>query len=442
MNTDFAETESDERQINLNRYPLFFPEKRDFFLEGSAHFQFGATNAGLATVLPFFSRRIGLAADGSKVPVLGGVKLTGTSGPLEVGLLDVESDATPDTPEANLAVARLQYALGPATTVGAIGTHGDPDRDDDRSLVGVDFHHRVHPFVGDLDLRIHLDAMTTMGRDAFGSSFAYDIRSRGAEWAFSTSSRWIDADFAPAIGFVSHPGTRAFDVQAYHMPQCAETSGVRTLDFGVSAHRREFAHGGLQEEGVSLQELGVTMANDDRAYLFAHGTREIVDAEFSLFRGTTTVSAGDYSTTRAGIAVATSPERSWDANLQVDAGGLFDGSMEHVSLETSWRPSALLHLGADYDSSHVDLGPAREFTTHIVGIRCDLAFTPDLAVHNLVQFDNESNVLGWQTRLRWTWSSGGEMFAVLGTNWLRTADGSVVPTEQALQLKLTHSLRF
>ena len=123
--TDFAETENDARLINLNRFPLFLPEKRDFFLEGASYFTFGAgtglSSSGNPSFLPFFSRRIGLDSAGQPIPLIAGIKLTGEAGPFEIGLLDVETDSpTPESESRNLAVMRLKYALATQTTIGLV----------------------------------------------------------------------------------------------------------------------------------------------------------------------------------------------------------------------------------------------------------------------------------------------------------------------------------
>ncbi|MEO6598147.1 MAG: DUF5916 domain-containing protein [Planctomycetota bacterium] len=239
--TDFAETENDSRQINLNRFPLFFPEKRDFFLEGTSYFTFGASQAANTTFLPFFTRRIGLAGDGSKIPLLGGVKLTGEVGPFEIGLLDVQADATNVVDSENLAVARFKYALGDNTTVGLLGTHGNPASTGSNSVAGVDFYHRLPQFVGDLDLQVTFDAVGSTGTDAAsdGESFGLDVQSRGSEWNFEVGTRWVSDDFTPALGFVRRRGTRVSALQAGFRPRAAEGGAIRRYVVDVGIQRAE-----------------------------------------------------------------------------------------------------------------------------------------------------------------------------------------------------------
>jgi Domain of unknown function (DUF5916)/Carbohydrate family 9 binding domain-like len=442
--TDFGQTENDGRQINLNRFPLFFPEKRDFFLDGVGYFTFGASEAGGTRFLPFFTRRIGLAGDGSPIPLQWGMKLTGEAGPLEVGLLDVQTDRTASIDDENLAVARLKYALGPQTTVGLLGSHGDPQSRGDNSVVGADFYHREPNFFGDLDLQATVDAIVSTGSAGGddGESFGIDLSSRGTEWQFGLGTRWVAADFQPALGFVRRRDTRQSKASVAFKPRVAEGSVIRRWLFEVEAVRAEQWEGETQDLEFSVEELGVQLQNDDKVTLFGNRKFERVDREFALFRDSTPVAVGDYWTTRGGIAVTTSEGRPWNAIVKASTGDLFDGRSDEFESDLEWRTSALLHLGLGYTTAQVDLGAGRAFTTQIGSARFDLHLSPALSVRNLVQFDNESEVLGWQSRLRWIYSPGCDFFAVLGTAWQREEDESLVPTQQSLQFKLVHTLRF
>ncbi len=441
--TDFAETEADGRQINLNRFPLFFPEKRDFFLDGSGYFAFGASDAASTTFLPFFSRRIGLGSDGTPIPLLGGIKLTGRSGPFEVGLLDVVADDSPLTDRENLAVARVRYSLAEETAVGVIATNGNPQSTGDNSVFGADFYHRWPRFVGDLDLQVQLDVAGSNGAGdgTDGESFGVDLRSRGREWQFEVGTRWIGEHFTPALGFVSRRDTRAATFEAGYRPRVDEGGAVRNWIIVGSASRNESWHGEPQESRLGIDQLGLQLQSADTAYVFAYDKFERVETDFTLFGGSTTVFAGDYRNTRAGVRLTSSEGRPWNGDVRFETGEFFDGHSDDVVIEGSWRTSALLHLGANYRTTRVDLGPGRGFTTQIGAARVDLHFTSRLSVYNLVQYDNESNVIGWQSRLRWVYDEGCDFFAVFGTSWLRE-DGAVAPVEQSLALKLQHTLRF
>jgi len=441
--TDFAETEDDSRQINLNRFPLFFPEKRDFFLEGSSYFTFGANEAGNSRFLPFFSRRIGLS-DGQPVPLRFGAKVTGEAGPFEIGVLDVETGATDALDEENLGVGRFKWAPSDATAVGLIGTNGDPTSQGANTVVGADVFHRVPQLVGDLDFTMTVDALTSTGSLAGddGECFGLDLRARGSEWQFELGSRWVAADFSPALGFVRRRDTRQSAFEGGWRPRVAEGGAVRRWIVEVEVEHADAWDGEPQDASFGLDQLGAELHTGDRAGLFLDRRFERVQDDFTLFRNTTTVFGGDYWTTREGVFVETSEARAVSGFARASTGGFFDGTSQQLSFDLDWRTSPLLHLGGGYDTAIVDLGTGRNFVTQIGSARVDLFVSPRLSLRNLVQYDNESEVLGWQSRLRWIYAPGRDFFAVLGTTWERREDGSVAPAEQSLELKVVHALRF
>jgi hypothetical protein len=446
--TDFAQTENDGRQINLNRFPLFFPEKRDFFLDGESYYTFGSQFAGGTRFLPYFTRRIGLIS-GSPVPILWGMKLQGEAGPFEVGLIDTQVDGTETTDEENLAVARVKYALGEQTTVGLIGTNGNPQSTGANSVFGVDFYHRIPEFVGDMDLQINIDAVgsTGEGLDDDGESFGVDLEARGQEWTAQAGTRWVSDDFQPALGFVSRRGIRQSELQVGYRPRVAPGSVIRRYLFAVSTSRAERWEGAPQEVGFRLDEIGVQFQNDDRVTLTVDRRFDRVFNDFTLFerdgeapRGL--VRAGDYWNTRSTLRFRGSEGRPVSGQASVSHGDFFGGTSTSGVLEVDWRTSPLLQVGMEYRTTDVDLKQDGSFTTHIAASTLDLFFSPELSLRNLLQYDNESNAIGWQSRLRWIYEPGREFFFVVGSTWQRTEDESIVPTEQAVNLKIAHTLRF
>ena len=146
INTDFAETEVDTRQVNLTRFPTLFPEKRDFFLEDAGVFQFGL-QANSSSLIPFFSRRIGLVG-GRTAPILLGEKLTGNVGRLLLGILDVKTRDSDVAPGQNFAIARAKYGFWKQSYIGGLFTHGEPTGNTDNSLAGADLSLATSNFLG------------------------------------------------------------------------------------------------------------------------------------------------------------------------------------------------------------------------------------------------------------------------------------------------------
>tara|TARA_R110002072_G_scaffold67163_3_gene165122 strand:+ start:144545 stop:146737 length:2193 start_codon:yes stop_codon:yes gene_type:complete len=446
--TDFAQTESDSRQINLNRFPLFFPEKRDFFLDGESYYNFGSQSAGGTRFLPYFSRRIGLSG-GNPVPILWGMKMQGEVGPFEVGLLDAQVDGTSTTAEENLAVARVKYALGEQTFVGLISTNGNPVSTGANTVAGIDFYHRIPEFVGDMDLQISIDALGSTGEAANddGESFGVDLQARGQVWSVQTGTRWVSNDFSPALGFVSRRGIRQSELEVGFRPRAAEGSVIRRYVFEVTGRRAEEWEGAPQSVSWQIDQLGLEFQNGDEVSLFFSRRFERVDTQFELFDNTTPVFVGDYWQTRSGFRYEANEGRPVSGNASVFYGDFWDGHSTSLRGDVDWRASPLLQMGVGYRSTIADLGPGREFTTQIGSGTLDLFFSPELSLRNLLQYDNESNGIGWQSRLRWIYSPGCDFFLVFGSNWQRSRDpltreASIVPTEQALNFKVAHTVRF
>jgi len=197
----------DDRQVNLGRFSLFFPEKRSFFTQDAPLFSFAGIQQD---PLPFFSRRIGLAGDGSRVDLLGGAKLTGRAGPWTIGLLDVETAAHADIAEKNLFVGRIARQVFAESSAGFIVTHGDPRGGGSNSLVGVDFNYVNSQLPGHKTLTVRTGVQTTDSDRAGGRGTAstisinYPNEPFGLSWWFSR----IDDKYDPALGFVSRTGVQ------------------------------------------------------------------------------------------------------------------------------------------------------------------------------------------------------------------------------------------
>ncbi len=214
INTDFAETEVDARQVNITRFPLFFPEKRAFFLEGANQFEFGL---GLGeTFIPFFSRRIGLF-EGSQVPINAGIKLNGRAGNWNLGVLDVQTRAAQlpsgQVPGVNLLAARISYDLTPKLRVGTIVTNGDPSGSGSNALGGVDAVYRTSTFMGNRNFAVGGWSARGAGDLAPGSpaGWGYKIDYPNDLWDCAHTLDHFGPALDPALGFLPRPGTQRLD---------------------------------------------------------------------------------------------------------------------------------------------------------------------------------------------------------------------------------------
>ncbi len=436
-NTDFAETEVDDRRVNLTRFPLFFPEKRDFFLQDAGIFDFADLDSGL--LLPFFSRRIGLDGAGNQVPILVGGKLTGRAGDWNVGLLDVQTEDGAALDGENLGVARVSRNLGEQSSVGVIGTLGDPRGETDAALYGADLNLGTRTFRGDKNLRSSLWVLRSDDGQESGDDLAYgaSLRYPNDLWSWKASAAEVQERFDPRLGFLPRRGIRDYQGEIEFAPR--SEGWVREWEFEVAGRAVTDLDDRLETGEIEIQPLGVELDSGDEARLQLIWTRERLDQAFEIEDGIA-IPAGEYDFTRLRLELESSQKRPLSAGLELEGGEFFDGTRFDFEPSLLWRPNALLNASLSYERSAVDL-EAGEFTAHVGRARVDLTFTPRLQWSNLVQFDNDSDSAGWNSRLRWIFGPGQELFLVWNTVVEREA-GSLVSTGSAAAFKVGYTLRF
>ena len=210
VNTDFAETEVDTRQTNLTRFPLFFPEKRTFFLEAADVFEFGLGTG--SDVLPYFSRRIGLV-EGQEAPILGGLKLSGRAGHTAIGgLVTRTREVLGVAPATTLGVLRVRRSVLEESSLGFIGTVGDPLGRSGSFTAGVDLTYQTSRFRGDKNFLVGAWGLT-MDRDGLlGDKTAVGFKVDYPNDLFDCAFTWrrVGESFDPSLGFVPRPGVIAY----------------------------------------------------------------------------------------------------------------------------------------------------------------------------------------------------------------------------------------
>jgi len=438
VNTDFAETEVDERRVNLTRFPLFFPEKRDFFLQDAGIFAF-ADSENAQTLVPFFSRRIGLDDNGQEVPIDFGGKLTGRHDDWNIGALGVRTGAVDELEEQDLFVARLARNLGEQSTLGGIYTQGDPAGGPSNRLYGLDYNYRDSNFRGSKVLSANLWGLRTETEGLSGRDHAAGAATsvRSDEFSWRAGAYEVGENFAPALGFVQRTGVKNVAARVEYDPRLG--GDVRQLHFLASADLTLDAAGDFDTFRGVLRPVGVEWDSGDRLDLELLQQSEQLDAGFEIQPGIT-IPAGDYDELRLRLAFESALKRPVSTRLALEGGGFFDGRRTDLLGELSWRPSARFQGSCEWSVNDVDL-PQGDFQVHVGRLRANLSFSPDLDWFNFLQADNGSDSLGWNSRLRWIVRPGHELFLVWNETWERQDDG-LVPTFQEAAFKLSYTLRF
>ena len=254
-NTDFAEAEVDARRINLTRFPLFFPEKRDFFLEAAPAFDFGFARSAL---VPFFSRRIGMDSQGRPIPILYGLKLVGRIDDYGIGFLSVHTEKARDVPEKGLAAFRVTRNIMRESTIGIIGTSGNPLSSNGNKLVGLDFDLRTSYFMGRKTLSFQGYGLKTVTSGVSGQDLAYGLKVDfpNEPFGFRVSGEDIQENFDPAMGFVSRKAVRRYQAGIYG--KIRPRGAIRWVTPGISFTLHQESPGsGLEDAGLGITPLDI-----------------------------------------------------------------------------------------------------------------------------------------------------------------------------------------
>ncbi len=457
-NTDFAETEVDTRRVNVGRFPLFFPERRDFFLEDAGAFEFGLPGNRRST-LPFFSRKVGRSDDGAAVPIVAGVKVTGRFGDWTVGALDTYVDSVDPVPASgmdpvvpgvdaqNLGVIRLQRALGDGRSVGLIGTSGDPGGEGGRYTTGVDLRLGSARLFGEGHSGFLWSYLMGSGGadDASGLAYGVQAQSRSSTWETDFRAQRVEEGFDPALGFVRRAGVDRYQGGAERTWRSDDESSLfRTVESGADLIVERDLVGGEDRWSVPLDVARLQFWSQDEVSLRVTRQAETIDSPFDLGNGDVQVAPGDYDETRFRLRFESNDRRIAGLETSVEVGDYYGGSITRMSVEPVYIPNAYVRLGMSFEDVQIELEDgAGDFRTQLYTWRVDLNFDPMTSWNTFLQYDTEGKNLSSQTRLRWIIEPGRELFVVGLMGFDKAfSESSFVTSEQSLALKLNYTLRF
>ena len=416
--TDFAQVEVDEQQVNLTRFNLFFPEKREFFLEGRGIFEF-ATGAAVSggggfrdpnAPILFYSRRIGLQAN-HVVPIVGGGRLTGKVGDFDVGALSIQTDreAVSGAVETNFSVARIKRDILRRSSIGAlftnrsVSTHGHGAA----RTYGVDgtfsFHDNIH-------LLGYAARTDTPGYPDRNLSYQGKFDYTGDLFGIMANHLLVEDNFIPDVGFVRRDNFRQSTIQWRISPR-PDIDAIRqfrtggNLDYTLTAdtsqlETRRFILGGEME-----------FENGDRLTLTRMDNYELLREPFSPAKGVT-LPIGGYDFTEYSVTYLLGQQHRANGQVAVRRGGYFNGDITSVDF-TSGYVELTRHLSIEPTVSFnwIDL-PQGSFRTDLTVARVNYTFTPRMFFAGLLQYNSSTDTVGANLRFRWEYSPGSELFVV------------------------------
>lgn len=434
LRTDFSQVEADEQQINLTRFSLFFPEKREFFLESPASFQIGLaprSDEDRRDLVPFFSRRIGLSEDGRPIPVLGGLRLTGRAGRQNIGVLAMRTGELEGRAGDSYAAVRVARAVTDQASIGAFYFG--------REAQGVADFNRV----GGAELRfaprrtVEIEAFAmrsaTAGEpDGWAGRAGFTVETSGHRATASVIG--VGDGFRHDLGFVRRRGINTLFGRYARVLRPANAGGPV----------REFKVGGQVEATTDTRRrrmlTGIGTVNGEVTFADGGSVKTWVNRTFERLRqpveiGRLPLAEGRYEFADAGVAYQSNQSAALSGSVEMSGGGFWSGTQRQVSGSLRVRMNAHVAASATFGRSSIEL-PAGAFAGNLMGLRLDWSFTPRMFLNAFVQYNGEADA--WISNVRYNLIHRplSDIYVV----WNETRLPGI--SRRALLLKYTHQIGF
>lgn len=447
VNPDFAQVEVDDQLVNLTRFPLFYPEKRDFFLEKRDFFSFGSPMNR-----PFFSRRIGLGPTGQPVPIRYGGRLTGKVGRTELGVLEMEQGPEDGLPVQHFSVLRASRDVGTRSRLGFIGVRRDAR--DLLDAIGLDEADPAAPEVAtntvvgvDADLR-PLDSLIVAlyGARVFQDGLGSDDHTWGTRWRWSVPQgalTWIHEsigeDYTAAAGFVPR---RDADIDVISGAWTPEINGrwIRSSDSHFQAQWVSNRHGPFETRYFHIHPVAVGHGGGSLGLFVDHSFERLLEA-FPL-GPTLGFDAGAYEFTQWGLNFSSNPSRVLSAHGHAVFGDFFDGTRNSVELGVGWRSSPNWSASLEAVVDRIEREDANQaLDSDILRLRLGWALSNALTLRLFTQYNSAQELWLSQLRLHYLFGDESDLYLVL-TDGRDDSSGAWAPRRMELTSKLAWSLRL
>jgi hypothetical protein len=441
-NTDFAQVEVDEEQVNLTRFSLQFPEKRDFFLEGRGIFDFGGANRTGASDTPvlFFSRRIGIEGS-TEIPLNVGARLTGKAGAYSLGLLNIQTDdPEPEAfRETNFTVARLRRDVFGRSSIGAIFTNRSVSPLDGGSnqVYGVD---GIFSFFGDLNINAYFARSRTRSIHRGDSSYRVQLDYNGDRYGLQIEQLAAGEGFNPEVGFMRRRDFRRSFGQLRVSRRPSEVAHLRRISL-LANFEYLTDNDGLVETRQGQGQMTAELENSDQFVTTYTRYDEFLDRPFEVSSGAS-VPVGRYDFQDVNLSYTMGPQRRASATVALRLGSFYDGDIKAIEV-SSGRVELSPQLSVEPTASlnWVDLAGG-SFFTRVVRTRATYTFSPRMFLSGLLQFNSNTSALGSNIRLRWEYRPGSELFVVYNDERNTDVTGFPALRNRAFIMKFNRLFRF
>jgi hypothetical protein len=443
INTDFAETEVDDRQINLTRFSLHFPEKRNFFLNGANYFQFGIEGDDASPVsrriIPFFSRRMGLDENGIPIPINLGTKLTGQYNRWNIGMLHINDRH--ESENRNFSVMRVSHNIGKQSSVGLIGTYGNALGESSNLLGGIDMKLSTSTFQRNKNAAILLFGLKsntenlTNHNEAWGGQFSFPNDFINARLGHHR----IGKNFVAGMGFIPRTNIKETYGEFEVGPRPNKWGIMQIQSGGTFNHIINLENGNSETSLYRFKPLGIRFLSGEEISYYLINQYENLLFDFNIFRQII-IPKNDYSWWRHEFNLKTKGARNVWGETTYGLGNFFSGTREDIIIKANWKVAVPFFLGGTFHQNHIQL-PQGKFTATIYQANANILMSPDITLYNFFQYDNASQKMGWQSRFRWILVPGNEIILVWNSLFLRD-DGPFIMNDNALRIKLKYNIRF
>ena len=446
-NTDFAQVEEDEQQANLTRFSLFFPEKREFFLEGQGIFAFGGAtqrrtgNPGEVPI-PFFSRRIGIDNSGRSVPILGGGRLTGRIGQYSIGLVNIQTrqDDLSGQPSTNFSVMRLRRDIFRRSNVGLIVVNRSANGAKLRGnqTYGLD---GIFSFFENLNVNTYLARTQTPELRGNDASYRVQLEYNADRYGVILEDMMVGEHFNPETGYVRRTNIHRNIANLRFSPRPRSSKTIRKYEFSGGIDQFVRVSDGLLETRLIDGSFGIEFENSDRfGVQFLDNLEELTET-FKVF-GAVQIPGGKYQFRNVIADYTLGQQHPVSGMVSYEYGGFFSGT-KHTLGFTRGRaePVANLFVEPGVSLNWVDL-PQGRFAAKVLTSRLIYTFTPRTFLGALVQYNSNSNTFSVNARLRWEYRPGSDLFVVYSDGRSTLERGFPQLQNRALTIKLTRFFRM
>ena len=448
--TDFAQIEEDQQQVNLTRFSLFFPEKRDFFLEGQAIFAFGGTNFGQNSnpgevPVLFFSRRIGLN-NGLAVPVEAGVRLTGKTGKYAIGAVNIQTsdDTASKSVSTNFTAMRVKRDFLRRSNIGFIATRrspmlaaATPGGSDTNYAVGVDSNLFLFKNVTG---NLYYARTDTPGKRSGQDSYRGRYEFAGDRWGYVAEHLLIGPNFNPEIGYVKRVDFRRSFGQVRFSPRPKQAKRVRQYSYILSQDYITDAGMNVVQAKELRGQFTTTYQNGDSLLFDYKNDYELLPGKFVINPGTVVPKGGyDYQSLQAKYTVG--QQRKISGSVALTYGTLYNGKKTEAAYTGRMAFVPQFAVEPSISLNWVRL-PYGDFEAPVIGTR--VIYTPNArtGLTSLVQYNGSSRTLSSSVRLRWEYRGGSELFVVYSDGRNTALSGYPELQNRSIALKVTRLLRF